>query len=192
MGVETVLLGQQGQTWGDLTVKANCPPRYIPVSSEWPVEMEGDLAWGPASFGSEDEYTLVLSESDVSEVRSGLQHFNELGLYGNEVSPSTFPLPTLGPKLRQISADVHQGRGFAVVRGLKPDEFSPEDNVLVFLGISCYVGVQRGRQDEEGNMLMHIRDAKLSKTPQQDRPTRYSSRASVSKQPYSDSEPVPH
>ncbi|KAK3293656.1 uncharacterized protein B0H64DRAFT_326361 [Chaetomium fimeti] len=179
MGVETVLLGQQGQTWGDLTVKANCPPRYIPVSSEWPVEMEGDLAWGPASFGSEDEYTLVLSESDVSEVRSGLQHFNELGLYGNEVSPSTFPLPTLGPKLRQISADVHQGRGFAVVRGLKPDEFSPEDNVLVFLGISCYVGVQRGRQDEEGNMLMHIRDAKLSKTPQQDRPTRYSSRAST-------------
>lgn len=39
------------------------------------------------------------------------------------------------------------------MRGLKPDEFSPEDNVLVFLGISCYIGVQRGRQDEEGNML---------------------------------------
>jgi hypothetical protein len=77
----------------------------------------------------------------------------ELGLYGNEVSPSTFPLPTLGPKLRQISVDIHRGRGFAVVRGLKPDEFSPEDNVLVFLGISCYVGVKRGRQDEEGNML---------------------------------------
>jgi hypothetical protein len=68
-----------------------------------------------------------------------------------------------------------------VVRGLKPDDFSPEDNVLVFLGISSYIGSTRGRQDEEGNMLMHIRDAKLSKTPQQDRPTRYSSRASVSR-----------
>ncbi len=40
-----------------------------------------------------------------------------------------------------------------MVRGLNPEEFSPEDNVLVFLGISCYIGVQRGRQDEEGNML---------------------------------------
>ncbi|EAQ84189.1 hypothetical protein CHGG_10593 [Chaetomium globosum CBS 148.51] len=179
MGAETVLLGQQGQAWGNLAVKANCPPRYVPVSTEWPVKLEGDLAWGPASFASEDDYTLVLTEDEVLEVRSGLQHFNELGLYGNEVSPTTFPLPTLGPKLRQISADVHRGRGFAVVRGLKPDEFSPEDNVLVFLGISCYVGVKRGRQDEEGNMLMHIRDAKLSKTPQQDRPTRYSSRAST-------------
>jgi hypothetical protein len=121
----------------------------------------------------------------------------ELGLYGNEVTPSTFPLPTLGPKLQQVATDIHSGRGFAVVRGLKPDDFSPEDNVLVFLGISSYVGVKRGRQDEEGNMLskspssrfkgscltrpVHIRDAKLSRTPQQDRPTRYSSRASVSR-----------
>jgi hypothetical protein len=120
----------------------------------------------------------------------------ELGLYGNEVTPDTFPLPTLGSKLQQVARDIHRGRGFAVVRGLNPDEFSPEDNVLVFLGISSYIGVQRGRQDEEGNMLskslgpffkntrltspVHIRDAKLSKTPQQDRPTRYSSRASVS------------
>jgi hypothetical protein len=77
----------------------------------------------------------------------------DLGLYGNEVTPDTFPLPTLGPKLQQVALDIHRGRGFAVVRGMNPDEFSPEDNVLVFLGISSYIGVQRGRQDEEGNML---------------------------------------
>jgi hypothetical protein len=59
----------------------------------------------------------------------------------------------LGPKLERVAQDIHRGTGFAVIRGLKPDEFSPEDNVLVFLGISCYIGVKRGRQDEEGNML---------------------------------------
>jgi len=179
MGAEAILLGKQGQAWTDLAVKANCTPRYFPISQEWPAEMEGDLAWGPTSFASEDDYTLTLSGSEVSEVRDGLHHFNALGLYGNEASPTTFPLPTLGPKLQQVAADIHRGRGFAVVRGLNPDEFSPEENVLVFLGISSYIGVQRGRQDEEGNMLMHVRDAKLSKTPQQDRPTRYSSRAST-------------
>ncbi|KAK4155269.1 hypothetical protein C8A00DRAFT_13670 [Chaetomidium leptoderma] len=179
MGVETILLGPQAQGWGNLKVKANCTARYYPISHKWPAEMEGDLAWGPASFGSEDDYTLTLTESEISEVRSALQHFNELGLYGNEASPSTFPLPVLGPKLQRISADIHRGKGFSVIRGLKPDDFSPEDNVLVFLGISSYIGAERGRQDEEGNMLMHIRDAKLSKTPQQDRPIRYSSRAST-------------
>jgi hypothetical protein len=39
------------------------------------------------------------------------------------------------------------------VRGLDPDDFSQEDNVVIFLGISSYIGPKRGRQDEEGNML---------------------------------------
>ncbi|KAK4102453.1 Clavaminate synthase-like protein, partial [Parathielavia hyrcaniae] len=179
MGAETILLGHQGQDWSALAVKANCTPRYFPISHGWPAEVEGDLAWGPSSFTSDDDYTLTLDEADISEIRSGLQHFNGLELYGNEVSPTTFPLPTLGPKLQRVALDIHCGKGFSVVRGLKPDDFSPEDNVLVFLGVSSYIGSMRGRQDEEGNMLMHIRDAKLSRTPQQDRPTRYSSRAST-------------
>ncbi|KAL2134171.1 hypothetical protein VTI74DRAFT_870 [Chaetomium olivicolor] len=179
MGAETILLEQQGRGWGNLEVKTNCTPRYFPITHQWPAKMEGELAWGPTSFASPVDYTLTLSEDEISEVRSGLQHFNDLGLYGNEVTPITFPLPTLGPRLQQMAADIHGGRGFAVVRGLNPDDFSPEENVLVFLGISSYIGVTRGRQDEDGNMLMHIRDAKLSKTPQQDRPTRYSSRPST-------------
>lgn len=39
------------------------------------------------------------------------------------------------------------------MRGLNPDEYSQEDNILVFLGISSYVGEKRGKQDEAGNML---------------------------------------
>ncbi|KAK4238377.1 hypothetical protein C8A03DRAFT_43887 [Achaetomium macrosporum] len=178
MGVETVLLGPQGRDF-NLALKGNYTLRHVPVTQQWPTEVGGDLAWGPSSFASPDDYTLTLTEREIAEVRSALQHFNDLGLYGSEVTPSTFPLPTLGPKLQRLAAVIHYGKGFAVVRGLEPDEFSPEDNVLVFLGISSYIGVQRGRQDEEGNMLMHIRDAKLSNTPQKDRPTRYSSRAST-------------
>lgn len=76
MGAETVLLEPQAQAWGELTVKANCTARYLPITNEWPAKMEGGLAWGPASFTSDDDYTLTLTESEVLEVRSGLQHFN--------------------------------------------------------------------------------------------------------------------
>lgn len=69
------------------------------------------------------------------------------------MSSDTFPLPTLGPKLRRLAADIHRGKGFAVIRGLNPVDFSDEDNVVVFLGISSYIGAKRGRQDENGNML---------------------------------------
>ncbi len=69
------------------------------------------------------------------------------------MSPATFPLPALGPRLTRAALDIHQGRGFAVIRGLDPGHFSQEENVLVFLGLSSYVGALRGRQDEDGNML---------------------------------------
>jgi len=87
-----------------------------------------------------------------------------LGLYGNEVRPSTFPLPTLGLKLLRLAYDIHNGKGFAAVRGLRPEEFSPEDNIIVFLGISSYIGAKRGRQDEEGNMLSELLRCKLNTT----------------------------
>jgi len=124
----------------------------------------------------------------------------ELGLYGSEVTPATFPLPTLGPKLYELADDIHSGKGFAAIRGLNPENLCPEDNVIIFLGVSSYIGSQRGRQDEDGNMLsecflsciiiqgdmsnvrpVHIRDAKSSTTAQEDRPIRYSRRASVSR-----------
>lgn len=122
-----------------------------------------------------------------------------LGLDGCDVRQSTFPLPTLGESLLRLAIDVHCGKGFINVRGLNPENYSPEDNILLFLGLSSYIGEVRARQDEDGNMLstihissrisrstayakhqVHICDAKRSRESQQNRPIRFSSRASVS------------
>lgn len=76
-----------------------------------------------------------------------------LGLDGNEVSPASFPLPTLGSRLTDICTQVYDGRGFAIVRGLDPDAYSAEDLTIVYLGISSYIGGRRGKQDQRGSML---------------------------------------
>jgi len=193
--------------WSNLQLKGS-----VPITSQWPARVEGGLCWEPTECG--DEYTLSMTDDEVVEVRTAVAFFNGssylvtsralwtltslgLGLYGSDVSPSTFPLPTLGTRLLDLALAVHIGSGFAVVRGLNPDDFSQEDNVVIFLGISSYIGSKRGRQDEEGNMLselatrlttvslpnslkVHIRDAKFSRARQEDRPIRYSARASVS------------
>ena len=72
---------------------------------------------------------------------------------GDLVEPANFPLPTLGPRLRELSSDVHNGRGFCVVRGLNPASYPVEDMTLVYLGVQSYIAEQRGRQDKRGNML---------------------------------------
>ncbi|KAK0654721.1 hypothetical protein QBC41DRAFT_263088 [Cercophora samala] len=180
MGAETILsLTEQTPVWGDLRLTLKGEPASQNKTPKLPAEMSGPLAWSPSTFQSESDYILTLDDKQIEEVKSALSHFHGLDLSGSEASTSTFPLPTLGPKLKKAAEDVHSGRGFVVVRGVQPSQFTPEDNVVIFLGISSYIAGTRGRQDENGNMLMHIRNAKLSKTPQSQRPTRYSSRAST-------------
>jgi hypothetical protein len=114
----------------------------------------------------------------------------DLGLDDSEVRASTFPLPTLGEKLQQLSGELHEGKGFFVLRGLDPSRYSPQENNLLFLGLSSYVAETRGRQDDIGNMLrkcsiqsliikllclyilVHIHEAKLMATAQNERPAR--------------------
>jgi hypothetical protein len=74
-------------------------------------------------------------------------------LDGIQVNQDNFPLPTLGPKLRTLSYDIHSGKGFQVIRGLDPDDFPVEDLTIIWLGIQAYIAEQRGRQDHRGNML---------------------------------------
>ncbi|KAK3989621.1 hypothetical protein QBC44DRAFT_82598 [Cladorrhinum sp. PSN332] len=181
MGAETILLqSKEQQTWGPLVFKGTYASYHGSTDTrEWPARIEGELVWDSTTFNSGDDFLVILNDDEILEVKAALHHFNNMGLYGNEATPDTFPLPTLGPKLRKAANDLHNGRGFAGVRGLKPADFTPEDNVLIFLGISSYIGGKQGRQDEQGNMLMHLRNAKNSRTPQVERPTRYSDRAST-------------
>jgi hypothetical protein len=74
-------------------------------------------------------------------------------LDGSEVNCESFPLPTLGTHLRDLALEVHEGRGFVNIRGLNSAAYSHEDNMLLFLGISSYIGETRGKQDDEGHII---------------------------------------
>ena len=60
------------------------------------------------------------------------------------MSPETFPLPIeLSTRLRQISSQLHNGIGFAVLRGLDPERYEVEENVIAYCGLASYVGDER-------------------------------------------------
>ncbi|KAK2069455.1 hypothetical protein P8C59_004037 [Phyllachora maydis] len=118
------------------------------------------------------EPVVQLSAADVEEIEHALESFKQFsGLDGDQVTCSNFPLPAaLQDRLRQATRDVHQGRGFAVVRGLDPARYSAEDNAVLYLAISCYVGGDiRGVQDRRGNVFVHVTDDRRWKTPHQGR-----------------------
>lgn len=71
----------------------------------------------------------------------------------NEISATTFPLPILGPKLRNFSDEIYFGRGAAALRGLRPDKYCPFDSTVIFAGISSHVAAERGVQSKLSDYL---------------------------------------
>ncbi|KAB5580836.1 taurine catabolism dioxygenase TauD [Coniochaeta sp. 2T2.1] len=126
------------------------------LPSSFPQALKGERAWSGADFTTESAFVYELTAADKAEIDAGLAHFKGLELDGSDLGPANFPIPLLGPKLRQLSHDVHDGKGFCVVRGIDPKAFTVEHLTLVYLAVQSFVADQRGRQDKRGNMLVHI------------------------------------
>jgi len=145
------------------------------VPTGWPKHLDSPLAWTGGDFEAEEQYVHYLSREEKSDIDKALENFNELELNGHEVNRSTFPLSVLGPCLEEARSEVCNGRGFVILRGINPDDYSPEDLTVVFLGVSSYISEQRGKQDKTGRMLTHLVDCAASCNHAGVSPTRHSS-----------------
>ena len=76
-----------------------------------------------------------------------------LGLDGDAVSTSNFPLPNLSRVLKDYTRSLHNDIGFFVGHGMELSRYSIEDGVVIYLGIASYIGDKRGVQDGKGNVL---------------------------------------
>ena len=126
-------------------------------------------------MADERTYIHVLTESELQEIKKGLELFKckcasintmhdlsktrytlALGRSFYDVTKESFPLDSLGPDLESFSWAVHYGAGFFVLKGLEPAKFSQEDNISIYLGISSYFGERRAQQYPDGRMLSII------------------------------------
>ena len=154
-----------------LGVRANAEMLTPPAG--FPPELKGAMSWTGSDFTEQSTFVLTLGDRELAEINAAVIAYkckqtkptrsslrvdtaNTMPAFdqdGDLVERKTFPLPTLGPKLEEMSHDIHHGKGFGVVRGIDPTLYSVEDLALVYLGVQCYIAEQRGRQDRRGNML---------------------------------------
>ncbi|KAJ5613866.1 hypothetical protein N7528_007520 [Penicillium herquei] len=137
----------------------------------FPAQLSSDMVWDASSihldehgFVDDDRCILKLSRENLTEIDDALQHFKILNKPLKSLDPTTFPLPTLHSILRSVSDNLHRGAGFSLVRGIPVDEYSREDNVIIYVGLSSHIASIRGRQDHQYNgnpadvMIAHITD----------------------------------
>ncbi|KAI1475347.1 Clavaminate synthase-like protein [Daldinia eschscholtzii] len=137
------------------------PPRNYPTHIDGPTKWSGQ--------DSNKDFVVNLNNSGVAEAEKGLELFHEHELDGDEITPRCFPLPTLRNKLEECALEVHRGRGLCIIRGLKPERYSIEDNIVLFLGISSYIGDKRGIQNSKGDVLSHVTESKSWTVPKEKR-----------------------
>lgn len=91
-----------------------------------------------------------------------------MNLTFGDITQETFPLPKLHSELRRLSDELHSGHGFFVIRGLKVDDYTREENITIYAGVSAHIAAQRGRQDHKYDgkpadvVLAHIKDLSRS------------------------------
>lgn len=147
------------------------------VPSGFPKSIISPTAWTGADFANDtgrQRNTLTLNDAQITELEQACDNFKELHLPLEYVSPALFPLPTLGNKLKTMATELTSGVGFFHIRGLDPQRYSNETNVILYLGIATYIGGKRGRQDEFGNMLLHLTDLGSAAAPDNERQAPYS------------------
>ncbi|KAI5784319.1 hypothetical protein FPQ18DRAFT_418225 [Pyronema domesticum] len=134
------------------------------------------LIWSGQDLAPE-QYVFYFNEAEIAEVESALKHFTGLNQSISAVGRSTFPLATLGPRLMLLANKLYgesRGLGFFILRGLNPDRYTAEENVILYAGISSYLSSHRGKQDEKNNMLLHLIDLTASVAPDDVRQAPYS------------------
>ncbi|KAL9625233.1 MAG: hypothetical protein Q9160_000635 [Pyrenula sp. 1 TL-2023] len=149
-------------------------PAVIP--HEFPAFVGGPACWSAKDIKMAD-IIHAFSNEQIDEIEKALAHFKGLNISKDALSPDTFPLPSLKSKLEAAAVEVHNGRGISIFRGLNPSKYSFEDGIMIYAGIASYIGEKRGTQDNDGNILVHIKDVGAAVAPDDQRQSPYANNA---------------
>ncbi len=122
----------------------------IKQSSAW---IGAELARDPAAW------TFQLSATHLAEIEDAVRVVR-----GRDIATirrEEFPLPTLGPALDGLRAELLDGRGFVLIRGLPVTDRPIAESAAAYWGVGTYFGNARS-QNASGHVLGHVRDLGLS------------------------------
>src|SRR5437660_7164135 len=120
--------------------------------------IEGPSAWVGADLRKrEAEWSYRLSAAEIAEVEAAARAVRERGLDIADIRREDFPLPTLGPVLDRLRAEVLDGRGFVLLRGMPVAERPIAESATAYWGVGTYFGSARS-QNAQGHLLGHVYD----------------------------------
>ena len=119
---------------------------------------EGARAWrGPAMLADASSWTHRLTAVEIAELDAALASARGAGLDVIDLTPETFPLPTLSARLRALRDELVTGRGIHLFRGLPVQRWDSWQRCAAFYGMASHVG-WLCPQNAKGHVLGHVKD----------------------------------
>lgn len=122
-----------------------------------PGPIDGPAAWYGAELARRTDWIFPLDRKDLEEIDRAIRSFSASGVDLSIISPESFPLPALGPRLRALLNELLEGRGFVLMRGFDVERYSRAEVAAAYMGIGSYFGRPRS-QNAKGHLLGHVRD----------------------------------
>lgn len=108
--------------------------------------------------GGSAEWAVSLGEAQRAEVLDAVRAVQTSGEGVRELSREDFPLPTLGPELALLAAELADRHGFGLLRGVPVEGLDEAQCDIVAVGLGRHVG-RIVPQGADGTPLIHVRDA---------------------------------
>lgn len=114
-------------------------------------------AWLAKEHRNNTAWLYELSAGDVAEIDSAVRTVQSRGLTPPNFARSDFVVPTFGPRLAALAAELENGRGFFLLRGLPVDRYSLDTLKAIYWGIGVHLGTPVF-QNVRGDLMTHVAD----------------------------------
>ena len=122
--------------------------------------VRGPGVWYGRDLARRDDWIRPFSAAELAEIDAAVQAYRSSGKPLQALSAGDFPLPRLGPVLREVLAELLEGRGFILLRGLPVGRMTREAQAIAYLGLGAWLGAFRS-QNAKGHLLGHVKDLGL-------------------------------
>jgi hypothetical protein len=117
----------------------------------------GRNVWYGRDLAARHDWIREFSAAELAEIQAAVGAFEKSGEPLESIAPRNFPLPSVGPVLRQVLAELLEGRGFILMRGLPVERMSRQAQAIAYLGMGSWLGRSRS-QNAKGHLLGHVKD----------------------------------
>jgi len=120
-------------------------------------KIEGPGAWTAADLEHDRGWVHHLTGAEIDELDSALAAVTEAGLADRPFPREAFPLPSLGPVLREVMRGVEEVRGLALLRGIPVERYDRHSLQALYWGLGTFLG-EAVSQNSRGEVIASVVD----------------------------------